>query len=118
MDIIFIRDLRIDAIIGINEWERRIRQTLSISLEMGSDIRQAAVNDAIESTLDYKAVAKRATAFIEASEFYLVETLAQRLAELLMNEFNLPWVKLSVSKPGAVRGSREVGVIIERGKSR
>ncbi len=117
MDTIFIRDLRIDAIIGINEWERRIRQTLSISLEMGADIRQAAVNDAIESTLDYKAVAKRVTAFVETSEFYLVETLAQKLAELLMDEFKLPWVKLTVSKPGAVRGSREVGVIIERGNT-
>ncbi len=116
MDIIFIRDLRVDATIGINDWERRIRQTLSISLEMGGDIRQAAANDAIDDTLDYKAVAKRVTAFAEANQFYLVETLAQRLAELLMNEFKLPWVKLTLSKPGAVRGSREVGVIIERGQ--
>lgn len=116
MDIIFIRDLRVDTIIGINDWERRIRQTLSIELEMGADIHQAAANDAIEDTLDYKAVAKRVTAFVEASQFYLVETLAQRIAELLINEFKLPWIRVSLSKPGAVRGSREVGVIIERGK--
>ena len=117
MDIIFIRDLRVDAIIGINDWERRIRQTLSISLEMGGDICRAAVNDAIEDTLDYKAVAKRVMSFVEASQFYLVETLAQRLAELLIDEFKLPWVKLTICKPGAVRGSREVGVVIERGST-
>ncbi len=114
MDIIFIRDLRIDALIGINEWERRIKQMLSIDLELGADIRKAAANDAIADTLDYKTVAKRVTEFVEASQFYLVETLAQRIAELLMEEFKVPWVKLTLAKPGAVRGSREVGVIIER----
>ena len=117
MDIVFIRDLRVDAVIGINEWEQRIKQTVRIDLEMGADVRGAAQSDAIEDTLDYKTVAKRVIAYVEASRFGLIETLAERLAELLLEEFDIPWLRVTLGKPGAVRGSREVGVIIERERS-
>lgn len=115
MDIVFIRDLRIDTVVGIYDWERRIRQSVRLDLELGTDIRRAGQTDAIEDTLDYKAVAKRLIAFVEGSEFQLVETMAERIAGLLMAEFGIPWLRLTVAKPGAVRGAREVGVIIERG---
>ena len=116
MDTVFISDLRIETLIGIYGWERKVRQTISLDLEMGADIRAAAATDAIEDTLNYKAVAKRLIAFVGASEFQLVETLAEKIAEIVLNEFNVPWVRLTVHKPGAVRGSRDVGVIIERGQ--
>lgn len=115
MDTVFITDLRIQTLIGIYGWERQIRQTISLDLEMGTDIRAAAATDAIEDTLNYKAVAKRLIAFVEASDFQLVETLAERIADIVLDEFNVPWLRLTVHKPGAVRGSRDVGVIIERG---
>ena len=115
MDIIFLRDLRISTLIGIFEWERRVKQTISLDLEMATDIRKAAATDAIDDTLNYKAVAKRVIAFVEASEFQLVETLAERITEIVLNEFNVPWVRLTLNKTGAVRGARDVGVIIERG---
>lgn len=115
MDTVFISDLRIQTTIGIYGWERKVRQTISLDLEMGTDIRAAAATDAIDDTLDYKAVAKRLIAFVEASEFQLVETLAERIAGIVLGEFDVPWLRLTVHKPGAVRGSRDVGIIIERG---
>lgn len=116
MDIIYLNDLRIDTIIGIFDWERRVKQTVSLDLQMATDIRKAAASDAIEDTLDYKAVAKRIIAFVEASEFQLVETLAEKITEIVRKEFDVPWVRLQVNKQGAVRGARDVGVIIERGE--
>lgn len=118
MDIVFIRDLRIDTIIGIFDWERRIRQTVSLDLEMACDIRTAAASDDIQDALDYKAVAKRLISFVEGSEFLLVETLAEKIATLVREEFGVTWLRLRLSKPGAVRGAQEVGVIIERGEKR
>ena len=115
MDIVYIRDLEIDTVIGIYDWERQIQQTIRIDLEMGTDIRRAAATDAIEDTLNYKAVAKRIIQFVADSEFELVETLAERIAELVRDEFHVPWLRLTLGKPGAVRRSREVGIIIERG---
>lgn len=115
MDIVFIRDLRIETVIGIFDWERSIRQTISLDLEMGTDIRRAAVSDDIGDTLDYKAVSKRLIEFVGASEFRLVEALAGNIADIVLGEFNVPWLRLVVHKPGAVRGSRDVGVVIERG---
>ena len=115
MDIVFVSDLRIRTIIGIYEWERRVRQSISLDLEMGTDIARAAASDAIGDTLDYKAVSKRLIEFVEASEFQLVETLAERIADIVRSEFGVPWLRLTVHKPGAVRGSRDVGVVIERG---
>jgi len=116
MDIIYLKDLRIDTIIGIYNWERCTRQTVILDVEMGTDIRKAAESDNIEHTLDYKAVAKRLISFVGESEFELVETLAERVAEIILNEFMVSWVRLSINKQGAVRGVRDVGVIIERGK--
>lgn len=115
MDIIFIRDLRVATVIGIYDWERRIRQTLSLDLELGADIGKAARSDRIEDTLSYKDVAQRVSQFIAGSEFLLLEALAERVAELVMDEFGVSWLRLSVAKPGAVTGARDVGVIIERG---
>jgi 7,8-dihydroneopterin aldolase/epimerase/oxygenase len=116
MDIVFIRDLRIETLIGVYDWERKIRQTVSLDLEMATDIRPAALTDHIDDTLDYKAVAKRMIQFIGDSEFQLVETLAQRCADIILNEFQVPWVRLRLSKPGAVTGSQDVGVLIERSR--
>ena len=116
VDIVFINDLRIETIIGIYDWERKVKQTISLDLEMGTDIRKSAETDAIEDTLNYKAVAKRLIAFVGESEYQLVETLAERITDIVLTEFSVPWVRLTVHKPGAVRGSRDVGVIIERGK--
>ena len=115
MDIIFLHDLRIDAVIGIWEWERKIRQTVSIDLDMAADIRKAAASDSVEDTLNYKLVAKRLQEFVGESGFQLVETLAEKVAEIVLNEFGVDWVRVRVNKPGAIRGARDVGVIIERG---
>ncbi len=115
MDIVFISDLKIDTVIGIFDWERSIRQTISIDLEMAADIAAAAATDAISDTLDYKAVSKRLIEFVGQSEYQLVETLAEKIAGIVLSEFGVPWLRLTVHKPGAVRGSRDVGVIIERG---
>jgi len=115
MDVVFIEDLRIETVIGIYDWERKIRQTVALDVEMAFDNRKPAGSDRIEDTLDYKAVAKRLIAFVEASHFELVETLAERCAEIIRYEFGVPWLRLKLSKPGAVRGSKAVGVVIERG---
>lgn len=116
MDIVYIRDLKIETVIGIFDWERRIRQTVSLDLEMATDIRKAAASDDIKDALDYKAVSKRLIAFVSESEFLLVETMAEKIAAIVLAEFNVPWLRLRLSKPGAVRGSQDVGVIIERGE--
>ena len=114
MDIVYIRELEIETIIGIYDWEREQKQTVSLDLEMGTDIALAARSEDIENTLDYKAVAKRRIEVIEGSEFFLVETMAEKVAEIVLKEFSVPWLKLRLGKPGAVTGSKDVGVIIER----
>ena len=114
MDIIYINDLRIDTVIGVFEWERRIRQAVIFDIEMAADVRRAASSDRIEDTLDYKAVAKRVIAFVGESDFQLVETLAERVAAIILKEFHVAWVRLRVNKQGAVRGARDIGVVIER----
>ena len=116
MDIVYIGDLRIDTIIGIYDWEREVRQTISLDLEMGPDIRKAAETDDIQYALNYKAVSKRLIEFIEGSEFLLVETMAEQVADIVRQEFNVPWLQLRIGKPGAVRGARDVGIVIERGE--
>ena len=115
MDIVYSRDLRIDTIIGIYDWEREVRQTISLDLEMAHDIRKAAETDDIQYALDYKSVAKRLIAFVEGSEFLLVESMAEQIAGIVREEFGVPWLRLRLSKPGAVRGSKDVGIVIERG---
>jgi len=116
-DRVFIDDLRIATVIGIFDWEREIKQSVSLDLEMAFDIRKAAASDAIADTLDYKAVAKRLIQFVENSEFQLVESLAEGCAAIVLNEFPVSWLRLKLGKPGAVRGSSAVGVIIERSHS-
>ena len=116
MDIIYIHELEIETVIGIYDWERKQKQIVSIDLEMATDIRSSAEIDSIERALDYKAIAKRLIDFVEGSKFFLVETLAEQISHLVLSEFDVPWLKLRLGKPGAVRGSRDVGVIIERGK--
>lgn len=115
MDIVFIEDLQIDTVIGIYDWERKIRQTVSLDIEMATDIGAAAKSDNIDDTLSYKTVAKRLIEFVEKSEYELVEALAEEICRIIRDEFDVPWVKLTLHKPGAVRGSKSVGVIIERG---
>src|SRR5689334_924080 len=115
-DLVFIEDLRIETVIGIYDWERKIRQTVALDLEMAFDNRKPAASDRIEDTLDYKKVAKRLIAFVEDSHFELVETLAERCAEIVQSEFGVTWLRLKLSKPGAVTGSKAVGVAIERGQ--
>ena len=115
MDIIFLRDLEIEATIGIFEWEKRIKQKVRIDLEMAADTTKAAATDSIKDTLDYKAVSKRVIQFVEDSRYELIETLIEKVAAILITEFNIPWVRVTIRKPGAVRGSQDVGITIERG---
>ena len=115
MDTIFLRDLRIRTIVGIWEWERRVPQVVSIDLDMATDIRRAASSDQIGDTLDYKGVSRRIKAFVEDSRFQLIETMAEQIAGIILAEFAVPWVRVAVHKPWAIRGSRDVGVTIERG---
>jgi dihydroneopterin aldolase len=116
MDTVFIEGLEVETVIGIYDWERRIRQPLRFDIEMAFDNRVPAATDAIADTLDYKAVSHRLVDFVSQSDFGLVETLAERCAEIVMGEFDVPWLRLKLSKPGAVRGAVAVGVIIERGR--
>lgn len=115
MDIVYVHDLQLDARIGIYEWEKRIQQKIRISLEMAWDNRIPAQSDDIKDTLNYKTAAKRVTQLVEANHYELVERLAEEIATTLMAEFNIPWLQVTVGKPNAVSGSREVGVRIERG---
>lgn len=114
MDKIFIEALEIEALIGIYDWERRIRQPLLFDIEMAFDNRIPAASDAIADTLNYKAVSKRVVDYVSQSDFGLVETLVERVAAIILDEFGVRHVKLKLSKPGAVRGARAVGVMIER----
>ena len=115
MDIVFIKQLEIETVIGIYDWERKIRQTISLDVEMATDIKKAANSDSIDDTLNYKAVAKRLISFVGESEYELVEALAEKICDIICSEFNVPWVRLTLHKPGAVSGSKSVGVMIERG---
>ena len=116
MDIIFLYGLKIDTVIGIWDWERKIRQSVVIDLDMAADIRAAAETDSVDDTLNYKKVAKRLQQFVADSEFQLVETLAERVAGIVTEEFGGAWGRVRGNKPGAIRGARDVGVIIERGE--
>jgi len=114
MDKIFIHALKTEAIVGIFDWERQVKQTVIIDLEFSADIAKAALSDSIDDTLNYKRVTKRVLAFVEGSQFHLVETLAEHIAMLMLEEFGVAWVRISLSKPGAIRSSRDVGVVLER----
>lgn len=114
MDKIFLSALTVECIVGIWDWERRVKQTVIIDLEMAADIRRAAATDRIEDTVDYKKVAKRLLAFVGESQFQLVETLAEHIARVVVLEFGVSWVKVRLNKQGAIRGARDVGIEIER----
>ncbi len=116
MDTVFIRDLSMDAVIGVFGWERQVRQRITINLEMGTDITQAAKTDDLKYTLDYKAISQIIRTLVEDNQPQLVETLIELIANTVMKEFNIPWLRISIAKPGAVRGSAAVGVTIERGE--
>lgn len=116
-DTIFLRGLTIDCTIGFLDWERKVKQTVVLDLEVPVDCARAAEHDDVAHTVDYKSMAKRIIAFVSSSEFMLVETLAHRTAMLLLEEFDIAWVRLSLNKPGAIRGSRDVGVTVERRRS-
>lgn len=114
MDKIYIHALKTETIVGIFDWERQVKQTVVLDIELSADIRKAALTDSIDDTLNYKRVAKRVLAFIEGSSFHLVETLAEHVAMLILEEFAVAWVRIALSKPGAIRSSRDVGVMLER----
>lgn len=116
MDIVFLKQLRIDTVIGIYDWEKAIRQPVVLDVEMAADVARAAASDRIGDALDYKAVAKRLKQFVGDARFELVETLAERCAALILDEFEVPWVRLTLNKTGAVTDAEGVGVIIERGE--
>ena len=115
MDRIFITALAAEAVIGIYDWEREVKQRLEIDLEIWKDLAAAAKSDAIEDTLNYKSVAKRVLAFVEGSRYRLVEALAGEIARIVLEEFKVARVRVTVHKPGAIRHSRDVGVVVERG---
>jgi 7,8-dihydroneopterin aldolase/epimerase/oxygenase len=116
-DRIFVHGLTTECVIGFIDWERRVRQTVVVDLELSTDCARTALTDEVADTLDYRKVVKRVLGFIEASECHLIETLAERLARLVLDEFGIGWVRISLSKPGAFRHSREVGVTIERSRT-
>jgi len=113
-DIIFVGGLTTECIIGIWDWERRVKQKIVLDIEMAADIRKAAASDHIDDTLDYKRVSKRLLQFVGDSQFQLVETLTERIAEIVVTEFDVPWVRVRLNKQGAIRGSRDVGILVER----
>jgi dihydroneopterin aldolase len=113
-DIIFLGGLTTECIIGIWDWERRVKQKIVLDIEMAADIRKAAATDHIDDTLDYKRVSKRLLQFVGDSQFQLVETLTERIAEIVVTEFDVPWVRVRLNKQGAIRGSRDVGILVER----
>jgi dihydroneopterin aldolase len=114
MDRIFLSQLKVEAIIGYYEWERQVKQTVLIDLEFSTDVAAAAKHDDISRTLNYKSIAKRTLAFVGESRLHLLETLAEQLAEILVREFDIAWLKITLHKPGAIRNSSDVGIVIER----
>jgi dihydroneopterin aldolase len=115
MDIVYIKQLEIETVIGVFDWERKIRQKVCIDLEMATDIRKAGKTDNLDNALDYKAISKRLIEFVESSNFLLIEALAEHIATILLEEFHVPWLRLTLGKPGAISAAKDVGVIIERG---
>jgi dihydroneopterin aldolase len=116
MDIVYIKDLRIDTVIGIYDWEREIKQTLVLNVEMGHDNRPAGSSDDIAKTLDYFTISRRLIEFVSEAQMLLIERVAEECAAIIMQEFGVRWLRLQVGKPGAVSEAADVGVIIERGE--
>lgn len=116
MDIIYIHNIKAECIIGVWDWERRIKQAVFVNLDLGTDISKAAKSDELSDTLDYKSITKQVKAFIEESSYQLVETLAENIAQKIISDFGVTWVRVKLNKRGALRDARDVGVIIERSK--
>lgn len=116
MDIVFITQLEVMTVIGVFDWERQIKQKLIFDLELGTDISAAAKTDSLADTLDYKAISHAVHDYVAQSEFQLVETLAERVAELILKDFPVSWLSMTLNKPGAVSIAKSVGVKIERGQ--
>jgi 7,8-dihydroneopterin aldolase/epimerase/oxygenase len=114
MDKIFLSQLSVECIVGIWDWERRVKQTVIIDVELAADIRKAAATDHIDDTIDYKRLAKRLLSFVGESQYQLVETLTEAIAKVIVMEFGVSWVKVRLNKRGAIRGARDVGIEIER----
>ena len=115
MDTIFIHGLQCECVIGVWDWEKKITQTLVLDIDLAADIRKAAASDNLQDTLDYKKIADRVIEFAQANPCDLIETLVERLAELILKEFEVPWVRIKLDKGGAVKRVKHVGVLIERG---
>jgi dihydroneopterin aldolase len=115
-DLVFIRELQVNTIIGVYDWEREVRQTVVLELEMACDNKRAATSDNIDDALNYAAVSSRLIAFIENSQFQLIETMAEQVAAIVLDEFKVPWLRLRLCKPGAVAQAKDVGILIERGE--
>jgi dihydroneopterin aldolase len=113
-DIIYIKDLRVQTIIGIFDWERKTKQEVSIDMEFPFDCKKAAASDSIDDALDYKVITKAVIKFVEESSFQLQETLAEGIAALIKDNFDVESLKLRISKPGALRGAKDVGLVIYR----
>jgi len=116
MDRIYLRDLEIDAVVGVYDWEQRIRRRLRFDIELATDTRVAAHSGEIGDTVDYEAVANAVRAIVTREPHILLESLAEEIAEALMSGFGIPWLRIELGKPGAVAGVREVGIVIERGR--
>ena len=113
-DIIYIKDLRVKTIIGIFDWVRKVKEEVSIDIEFPFDCKKAAATDSIEDTIDFKTICKAVIKFVEGSSFQLQESLAEGIASLVKDQFNVKSIKLRVSKPGALKGAKDVGLIIHR----
>ncbi len=116
MDIIYLHNLRVDTVIGVWDWERRIRQTLIFDLDLGADFTRAGASDDVADTVDYKAVCDRLTSVIQASEFKLIEALGDCLVRIIFDEFKVNWLRLRITKQGVLRNVRDVGIVIERSR--
>lgn len=116
MDTIRIKGLKAETLVGVHDWERKLPRPVVVDLELATDAARAARSDALKDALDYHAVAQAVTAFLGQSKFQLIETLAQRLAEKLQDQFGVTWLRLELHKPGAVAGAQDISVVMERGK--
>ncbi len=115
MDTVFIRGLRVETVIGVYDWERRVRQTLLFDLDMAHEIAPAAASDDLALALDYHAVSVRIAELAEQARPELLETLAEQVAAMVMSDFGVPWLRLAITKPTALSQADGVGVVIERG---
>ncbi|MCK9202172.1 MAG: dihydroneopterin aldolase [Gallionella sp.] len=118
MDIIFLRELKVETLIGVYEWEKRVPQTLQIDLDIALPSSRACETDDIADALNYADIVRRIQAELASRHFHLIEALAEHIAKILLDEFKAPWARVSVAKLQAIRGSKMVGISIERGQAK